>query len=55
MFECSKHVSEVAWGIVSAKRMFCSFRFWSFEFVVNFVLRYSNFRPVTKDHGAGPF
>jgi hypothetical protein len=50
MFECPKHINEVAVGRARAESMF-----WSFEFVSNFVLRYSNFQPVTEDHRVGPF
>ena len=38
MFKCLKHINEVASGIASAKTMFWSFEFLSFEFVSNFVL-----------------
>jgi hypothetical protein len=55
MLECPKHINEIAVGRASAESMFWSFEFWSFEFVSNFVLRYSNFQPVTEDHRVGPF
>jgi hypothetical protein len=55
MFECPKHINQVAVGRAWVESMFWSFEFWSFEFVSNFVLRYSNLQPVTEDHCVGPF
>jgi hypothetical protein len=36
-------------------RMFWSFRFWSLDIVSNFVLRYSNFKPIEGKHFLAPF
>jgi hypothetical protein len=55
MFECPEHINKVAVGRAWAESTFWSFEFWSFEFVSNFLLRYSNFQPVTEGHCVGPF